>query len=51
MTNKTEAAELERRLSELEKEENQGGSFTAGDWFFLLIAGVIGPAALLLWGW
>jgi len=45
------AAELERRLSELEKPENQGTGFTLGDWIFLLAAGVVGPALLLIWGW
>ncbi|MGE3229464.1 MAG: hypothetical protein AB7J30_08505 [Hyphomicrobium sp.] len=43
--------ELERRIAELETESNQGGGFTAVDWIWLLLLGVIGPAALLVWGW
>ncbi len=43
--------ELERRLTELEKPENQGDSFTAMDWFLLLVTGVVGPVLLLIWGW
>jgi hypothetical protein len=43
--------ELERRLSELEKPENQGEGFTGGDWAALILLGIVGPAILLVWGW
>lgn len=44
-------AELERRLAELERPENQGGGFTAGDWIFLIVSGIVAPILLLWWGW
>jgi hypothetical protein len=43
--------ELERRVAELEQPDNQGDGFTGVDWLWLLLLGVIGPAALLWWGW
>ncbi|MEG6507402.1 hypothetical protein V6C03_00270 [Methyloligella sp. 2.7D] len=43
--------ELERRIAELEKPENQGAGFTKGDWIFLIATGVVGPVLLLIWGW
>jgi hypothetical protein len=43
--------ELERRITELEDPSNQGAGFTGLDWALLLLTGVIGPAALLFWGW
>jgi hypothetical protein len=43
--------DLERRVAELEIEANQGGSFTAVDWAWLVALGVIGPALILIWGW
>lgn len=43
--------DLERRIAELENEANQGASFTAIDWLWLLLLGVVGPALLLVWGW
>ena len=51
MDNKEMAAELDRRLLELEKPENQGAGFTVGDWVFLFISGILGPIILLFWGW
>lgn len=51
MTNKTLPAELERRLTELEKPENQGAGLSLADWVFLLVAGLLGPVILLFWGW
>ena len=51
MSNHAMPPELERRISELEKPENQGGGFTAVDWVLLALTGVIGPALLLIWGW
>ena len=44
-------AELERRISLLENPANQGESFTATDWLWLAVLGVIGPALILIWGW
>lgn len=44
-------AELERRISALEQESNQGEGFTGGDWLWLALLGIIGPALLLIWGW
>jgi hypothetical protein len=43
--------DLEYRISELEKEENQGEGFTLGDWLFLIGSGVVFPILLLIWGW
>lgn len=43
--------ELERRISELEKPENQGSGFTGMDWALLALTGIIGPVLLLIWGW
>jgi hypothetical protein len=43
--------DLERRVAELEIEANQGSGFTAADWLWLLILGVVGPVVILFWGW
>lgn len=43
--------ELEHRIQELEKIENQGAGFTGKDWVLLLLTGVILPVLLLIWGW
>lgn len=43
--------ELERRIKELEKEDNQGSGFTSMDWALLLLTGAIGPVLILVWGW
>jgi hypothetical protein len=51
MSDESLPPELERRIEELEDPSNQGSGFKAGDWIFLLVAGVIGPALLLIWGW
>jgi hypothetical protein len=51
MSNGTFPPELERRISELEKMENQGTGFTGMDWALLLLTGVICPILLLWWGW
>lgn len=51
MVDKSIPDELERRISELEKPENQGEGLTRGDWLFLAATGVIGPVLLLIWGW
>jgi hypothetical protein len=44
-------AELERRISALEQESNQGEGFTGSDWAWLAVLGIIGPALILIWGW
>jgi hypothetical protein len=51
MTDNTLPPELERRISELEKPENQGSGFTGMDWLLLALTGIIGPVILLIWGW
>lgn len=51
MTDNTLPPELERRILELEKSENQGSGFTGVDWLLLALTGVIGPVLLLIWGW
>jgi hypothetical protein len=51
MSESTLPPELERRIKELEDPANQGAGFTAVDWMWLAILGVIGPAILLIWGW
>lgn len=51
MANERLDPELERRISELEIESNQGDSFSGVDWFWLITLGVVGPALLLVWGW
>jgi len=44
--------ELERRIAALESPGTDAGSdFDAASWFWMLLLGVVGPAALLLWGW
>jgi hypothetical protein len=43
--------ELERRILELDKPDNQGSGFTGTDWLLLALTGVIGPVLLLIWGW
>jgi hypothetical protein len=43
--------DLEYRISELEKEENQGEGFTRDDWLFLIGSGIVFPILLLIWGW
>lgn len=51
MTKQILPPELEARITELEREENQGSGFTGSDWAFLALVGVILPALLLAWGW
>lgn len=43
--------ELERRVAALEAGADEGSDFDARSWFWLLLLGVLGPAALLVWGW
>jgi hypothetical protein len=43
-------AELERRIEALERIKGSG-DFDRASWFWLLLLGVVTPAALLLWGW
>ncbi len=42
--------ELERRIEALER-SGDGQDLDARSWFWLLLFGVLIPAALLLWGW
>jgi hypothetical protein len=44
--------ELERRVAALESSGTDAGSdFDAASWFWMMMLGVVGPVALLLWGW
>ncbi|XWN32360.1 MAG: hypothetical protein ROR55_04375 [Devosia sp.] len=43
--------ELERRIAELEDPANQGSGFGTVDWVLLALTGVLGPVAVLWWGW
>lgn len=43
--------ELERRIQAMEKGGEEGDGFTGIDIFWLALTGVIGPIALLIWGW
>lgn len=43
--------ELERRIRALEDVGEQGASFTAQDWLWLFVLGVVVPAAAIVWGW
>jgi len=42
--------ELERRIEALEREDD-GGKLNPASWFWLILLGIVTPAALLLWGW
>lgn len=43
--------ELERRIAALEAGSDAGSDFDARSWFWMLLLGVVAPAALLVWGW
>lgn len=43
--------ELERRIRAMESGVDQGSGFTGGDTLWLIALGVVGPVALLVWGW
>lgn len=43
--------ELERRVAALEAGPDAGSDFDARSWFWLILLGIVGPGALLLWGW
>jgi hypothetical protein len=43
--------ELEQRLKEVQAAADKEPGFTGRDWLILLLSGIIGPIALLLWGW
>jgi hypothetical protein len=47
----SDRAELERRIELLEDPANQGSEFDALSWTWLLILGVLLPAAVFIWGW
>lgn len=51
MSDSSLPSELEARIAEVERPENQGSGFTGMDWFLLALTGVIGPVLLLVWGW
>ncbi|WP_272011576.1 hypothetical protein [Roseovarius sp. ZX-A-9] len=51
MSNSKLAPELERRLAQVEREAETSPLLAAKDWLFLLLAGVVFPALLLIWGW
>ena len=42
--------ELERRIAAIERDDHDG-DLNALSWFWLLLFGVLIPAALLAWGW
>jgi hypothetical protein len=44
------APELARRIEILEH-DGDAGDFDSASWFWLVLFGVVTPAALLLWGW
>jgi hypothetical protein len=43
--------ELERRIAALELGTDAGSDFDAASWFWMVLLGIVGPVALLLWGW
>jgi hypothetical protein len=43
--------ELERRVAVLEDPAQQGADFDAVSWLWLILLGIVGPLALLIWGW
>ena len=45
--------ELERRVAALETSTSgaAGTDFDAASWFWIVLLGAVGPAALVLWGW
>jgi hypothetical protein len=42
---------LERRVAALEAGADAGSDFDGASWFWMILLGVAGPVALLLWGW
>ncbi len=44
-------AELERRIAALESGTDAGADFDVRSWFWMVLLGIVGPAALLVWGW
>jgi hypothetical protein len=43
--------ELERRVAALESGTDAGSDFDAASWFWMVLLGIVGPVALLVWGW
>ncbi|WP_437883319.1 hypothetical protein [Pseudomonas sp. LRF_L74] len=43
--------ELEKRISLLEQEQNQGADFDSNTWIWLIALGVVFPVAIAVWGW
>ena len=42
---------LEDRIAALENLRDADTGFDAASWFWLVLLGILGPAALLVWGW
>ena len=43
--------DLQHRIQALEDPAQQGSDFDAVSWVWLLLLGLAGPLALLVWGW
>jgi hypothetical protein len=43
--------ELERRIAALEAGTDAGSDFDAASWFWMVLLGIVGPVAMLVWGW
>jgi hypothetical protein len=43
--------DLERRVAALESDSDAGVDFDAVSWLWLVLLGIVGPVALLVWGW
>ena len=43
--------ELERRIAALESGTDAGADFDVRSWLWMVLLGIVGPAALLVWGW
>ena len=43
--------ELEQRVREVEEAAAREPGFVGRDWLIIVLSGIIGPIALLVWGW
>jgi hypothetical protein len=43
--------ELERRIAALESGADAGADFDVRSWLWMVLLGIVGPVALLVWGW
>ena len=50
-TSAQESSELERRIRLLEDPSNQGAEFDTASWIWLIVLGIVLPAAVFVWGW